>query len=114
MSAETFTVENCGHRNQFRIVNDPKLEDFDDTYLCISGFFGSHGPHVFAAAPELLAELRDARTELSLTRTNIMVEMGKSAGAAYRWEGVPELMKQRLDKMDVLIAKALGQEGGAL
>lgn len=70
--------------------------------------------HLIAAAPELLAELRETRTELSLTRTNIMSEMQKGEGAAYRWEGVPELLKQRLERIDAVLARATGQEGGAL
>ena len=32
-------------------------EDFGDAYVCFSGYFGNHGPHVFAAAPELLESL---------------------------------------------------------
>lgn len=33
-------------------------EDWDQAYISISGFFGPHSPHVFAAAPDLLAALK--------------------------------------------------------
>lgn len=34
-----------------------EIDDFGDAYVCFSGYFGNHGPHVFAAAPELLEAL---------------------------------------------------------
>jgi len=34
-----------------------ETDDFGDAYVCFSGYFGNHGPHVFAAAPELLEAL---------------------------------------------------------
>jgi hypothetical protein len=33
--------------------------EWDDIYVHFSGFFGSYGPNMFAAAPEMLAALRD-------------------------------------------------------
>jgi len=65
--------------------------------------------HLIAAAPEMKEALEEARTTLSVTRTNIMVEMKRSEGAAYRFEGVPEILKARIDAIDAAIAKANGE-----
>jgi hypothetical protein len=45
---------------QARIVSDYSLIDgsFEDTYLDFSGYYGSYGPHMFAAAPEMLDALK--------------------------------------------------------
>jgi hypothetical protein len=37
---------------------------WDDIYVDFSGFFGSYGPHLFAAAPEVLEALERARSLL--------------------------------------------------
>lgn len=46
---------------QFCIENERRDrmdgESWDDLYVFFSGYFGSYGPHVFAAAPELLEAL---------------------------------------------------------
>lgn len=46
---------------QFSIESDWRFNDgsFEDRYVCFSGFFGSYGPHVFAAAPDLLEALEE-------------------------------------------------------
>ncbi|WP_338575796.1 hypothetical protein V8J38_11395 [Brevundimonas olei] len=67
---------------------------------------------LFAAAPDLLEALTEARLTLSLTRTNIMVEMKKSEGTAYRWEGVPEALQARIVQCDDAIARARGEQDG--
>jgi hypothetical protein len=61
---------------------------------------------LIAAAPDLLRELREARTTLSLTRSNIMVEMKR--GRDYQWAGVPEILQARIDAMDAAIIRAAG------
>lgn len=61
---------------------------------------------LWAAAPDLVAELREARTTLAITRTQIMVELNRGVE---RWEGVPEALKLRLDAIDAALAKALGE-----
>lgn len=45
---------------QFQIESDWINSDGEwrDKYVCFSGFFGSYGPHVFAAAPEMLEALK--------------------------------------------------------
>jgi len=58
---------------------------------------------VIAAAPDLLDELREARTTLNIVRTQIMVEI---AGGRERWEGVPDALQTRLNAIDAAIAKA--------
>ena len=52
---------------------------------------------------DLRAALRDARTTLSITRTNIMCEMQKGEGTAYRVDGVPEELKKRIDAIDAAL-----------
>ena len=52
---------------------------------------------------DLRAALREARTTLSITRTNIMCEMQKGEGTAYRFEGVPEELKKRIDAIDAAL-----------
>lgn len=61
------------HARQFYIENDySELDDFDREYVSIGGFFGNHGPHVFAAAPELLVAVKDLLAPLE--RASIMLE----------------------------------------
>lgn len=38
--------------------------NWSDAYVSIGGYFGSHGPHVFASAPDLLKALVEAKTHL--------------------------------------------------
>ena len=68
-----------------------KGEDWDKNYVCLSGFCGPHGPHVFAAAPEMLEALieifkldptyeDEKYAELVLLR--IVTRMGEIARAA--------------------------------
>lgn len=53
-----------GGPDQAEVVNNhSKLREFDAEYVAFSGFFGTHGPDVFAAAPELLQAVRDAIVE---------------------------------------------------
>lgn len=42
---------------QFRIESDTKGSTlrWEDAYVNFSGYFGSYGPHMFAAAPKLLS-----------------------------------------------------------
>jgi hypothetical protein len=46
---------------QFDIVSDYEITDGEvdlDRYVAFSGYFGSHGPNMYAAAPEMLAVLQ--------------------------------------------------------
>lgn len=62
------------------------------------------------AAPELLSELTEARTTISILRTQVTVEIGRCANPSEsRWEGVPEKLKERIDAIDAAIAKATGE-----
>lgn len=45
-------------RNELRFC-DP--ERWEETYVSFSGSFGCYGPHLFAAAPELLALLIESQ-----------------------------------------------------
>ena len=52
---------------QYRIENETRdIEgEWDDIYVCVSGYFGAAGPHVFAAAPELLEALIEVTASLA-------------------------------------------------
>ena len=46
--------------SQFEISNNHvEKGNFDREYVNFSGYYGEHGPHVFATAPELLAALQE-------------------------------------------------------
>lgn len=58
------------YEGQFGIVSDASLADSDadwnDIYVDFGGYFGSYGPHVFAAAPDLLEALERVVTNNAL------------------------------------------------
>jgi hypothetical protein len=60
-----------------------------------------------ALVDELRRELREARTTISLNRTDIMSEIRRGND---RWEGVPEILKARLDSIDAILSKFGGRE----
>lgn len=71
---------------------------------------GEADARLIAAAPALLEALEDARTSLSITRTNIMCEIGRCADPSEsRWEGVPEQLAKRIAKIDAAISLARGE-----
>ncbi|GEM_PF-2804404 len=52
-------IEAWGDR-QFQVDSElGSHDDFDREHVSFGGFFGEHGPYVFAAAPQLLAACRD-------------------------------------------------------
>lgn len=57
--------ESESHGNQYAIQNASSDRYADlpwgDVYVHFSGYFGSYGPHLFAAAPELLELLKECR-----------------------------------------------------
>ena len=54
----TFTIKAHKDPCHFSIEGDHMAyKDFRAEFFAISGFFGEHGPHVFAAAPDLLEAL---------------------------------------------------------
>ncbi len=63
---------------------------------------------VWPGEDELLEALHEARTTISNTRTNILMEIGRCASPSEsRWEGVPELLKKQLVEIDALLARCL-------
>jgi len=58
-----------GHPQQFHVENGPGIagDDFDAEYVSFGAYFGSHGPHVFAAAPELRTALQLLLSEVDET-----------------------------------------------
>lgn len=77
-----------------------KAGDFDHTYVSFSGYFGSYGPNMFAAAPELLEALTACRAELFLKVSN---EHGPKFARQY-----PEIVAA-----EAAIAKATGKTSEA-
>lgn len=61
-----------------------RLADFDREYVNFSGFFGTHGPHLFAAAPELLAAAQKALNYVANTEgeLGITLDSGDALRAA--------------------------------
>lgn len=55
--AEPLTVKATEYDRQYRIDGRSEGQTFDDRYVNFSGYFGNYGPHVFAAAPDLLEAL---------------------------------------------------------
>ncbi len=45
---------------QFNIESELPVDSskFEDVYVCFGGYFGNYGPHMFAAAPEMLEALK--------------------------------------------------------
>ena len=66
--------------------------------------------HAVNSHHDLIEALRVARTSLSITRTNIMCEIGRCADPSEsRWAGVPEQLAKRIAKIDAIITKEAGQ-----
>lgn len=53
---------------------------FFERYVCFSGYFGSHGPHVFAAGPALYEALLEARGALKSKLEVIDAALAKARG----------------------------------
>lgn len=70
---------------------------------------GMANRNLIAASPLLLAALEEARTVLSITRDNIHRELAHRN--IDRWEGVPDVLDERIKKVDAAIALARGEKG---
>jgi hypothetical protein len=62
--------------------------------------------YLIAAAPELLAELEEARIDLLLVRNSAR----DAAKTDPRWEGVAEILDKRVQAADAAINKATGKD----
>lgn len=82
----------------------------------IAEFFGEGAEtneanaRLFVAAPELLNELKGAGITLMLLANNVRAEMKRNAESAKRWDDMPELLDEQARSINVLIAKATGEE----
>ena len=55
----------------------------------------------------LVEALEDARTALSITRTNVMTEIGRCSDESRSpWAGVPEQLAKRIAKIDAALKEA--------
>lgn len=87
---------------------DPEMYAVEGVYL-VADDLPIEDANMIAAAPMLRDELTEARTTLSILRTQIMVEIGRCPDPSEsRWEGVPEKLRERIDAIDTAIAKARG------
>ena len=96
-------VKHCNdpnHPRQFSVENSEadhvnyEQMKWDDYYIHFGGFFGNIGPHVFAAAPDLLEALQE------------MVAMWRSVCRSQDWE--PEHLIEAV-RAQAAIAKAIGE-----
>lgn len=98
-------------------IRDPRVLDADlwkfrvagtDPYEAVGKMF----VHAVNSHHDLIEALREARTELSITRTNIMCEINRCTDPRdSRWEGVPEILKERIAKIDAILTKAEAGHG---
>ncbi|MFC6487322.1 hypothetical protein [Nitratireductor sp. GCM10026969] len=60
------SVHRTGHEEQFVVASDwlHAEGDWGNIYVHFSGYFGSYGPDMFAAAPDMLEALKEAKSEL--------------------------------------------------
>ncbi len=62
--------------------------------------------HLIAAAPDLYAALKEARTDLMLAAGN----MDTAAKTDPRWEGCGDILRKRIKECDAALARARGEE----
>ena len=76
-----------GHPNQFEVRNNfnDLAGDWDESYVTFSGYFGKHGPHVFAAAPDLLEALEALTTNPYVNLGDLIYQVRDREGLG--WEG---------------------------
>lgn len=83
--SEQLHVEATSHPHQYIVHNVPIIDrgdrEFNDVYVNFSGYFGRHGPQVFAAAPELLEALECA-VACGMVPTSSQKDGGASAKAS--------------------------------
>jgi hypothetical protein len=62
------------YAGQYAITNDHMncKGPWSEIYVEFGGYFGAHGPQVFAAAPDLLAELKKARAFIEVDRNDLL------------------------------------------
>lgn len=101
---QAIKTSDCG---QYRIENidDDELYEsspWSDYYVSISGYCGDVGPHVFAAAPELLEALEDAMDSLKFAIDEIKAQ-------ACIPDEDSEMMNDRYERGMAAIAKAKGE-----
>lgn len=87
------------HDGQAKVFSNYETTEgaWDDIYVNFSGYFGSYGPHMFAAAPDLLAAIEGLANILSTAESN--------ASGNPEWEAV----SKRINAARAAIAKARGE-----
>jgi hypothetical protein len=91
-----------GGSGQFWIENDyMRLENHSREYASFSGYFGVHGPKMFAAAPEMAEVLKTLRDYIS------DVAHGPVTYSILP-DGVAELAREDLARVDALLSRIEG------
>lgn len=78
----------------------PMGMEFDDYYVQFSGYFGSYGPSMFAAAPDLLSALKALLPEVDAE-----IERRRTSGDDQYWSDLQPLS----DAAHAALAKAEGR-----
>jgi hypothetical protein len=89
---------------QFNIESELPVDSskFEDVYVCFGGYFGNYGPHMFAAAPEMLEALKSCvQIESDVRRLD----------ARYGYE-IPQSWQDAFSMIKAAIAKAEGRAEG--
>lgn len=83
------TIDGVPAPGQYRIENETRDIDgkWDDIYVHVSGYFGAAGPHVFAAAPELLEALEQTQILLESLGLQSSDEYQANAAAIAKAKG---------------------------
>lgn len=84
--AEPLKVREAGGR-QFWVGGMSEGRHWDDQYVEFSGYFGSYGADVFAAAPDLNAAARKALPYIDMTRRGGKEAMKALQAAIAKAEG---------------------------
>jgi len=122
MNAETMTDKPapCPHCGSFNVKLFIGLSEIHDGEVHCENCGATSGNHPTGAEAltawnartvqaELVEALRDARTTISITRTNVMSEIGRCADPSEsRWAGVPEQLAKRIAAIDAAITRATG------
>jgi hypothetical protein len=81
-------TKNEEHEGQYTITGAADTEHHSETYCHFGGYFGTYGPHVFLAAPELLAAASAAYEHISEGQQTITPVMLMLERAIHKASGV--------------------------
>lgn len=59
MPAKTLVAKACHHPGQYWVEGEASGREWEDRHVSFNGYYGSYGPNLFAAAPELLSAAKE-------------------------------------------------------